>query len=153
MLNNLNKSKRLNIKITIKKSMSSVEICRHSRRTPRKLQLLAFRQVVQSASDIDLKFISEIPLLWNYFAHIKFIISSQYHIARNGRCMTIVHIVPGCNLIKHITTKLSCRKFDINFWCLECNSFCSKCIDFFEFDEYKYTTQIADCKKCLNERN
>lgn len=126
-------------------------MCRHSNRSPRKLQLLSFRQIVMNSSkpnNHELEFISKIPLLWNTFAHINFIISSHYRITRRGRCSTLVEIVQGRSLFNHITQKIIDRKFDINFWCLECNSFCSECIDFHETDTYKYTTQLANCKNC-----
>lgn len=126
-------------------------MCRHSKRIPRKLKLLAFRQIVQNSSKHqggELEFISKIHVLWKYFAHINFIIDSHYYITRRGHYTSMIHIVQGQDLFKHITEKLKCQKFRINFWCLDCNSFCSQCIDSDETDDYKYTTQIADCKYC-----
>lgn len=128
-------------------------MCRHGRRSPRKLQLLAFHQVVKNSSvhncDDDLEFISKIPLLWNHFANIKFIMSSHYRITRRGFCASMVEILHGCELLNHIKNKLNCRKFELNFWCLKCNSFCPVCDDkFFGSNIYMYTHQLADCDKC-----
>lgn len=128
-------------------------MCNHGRRLPRKLQLLAFRQVVKNSSDAkccnDLEFINKIPLLRNYFANVKFIVSTHFRITRRGFCATMVEILKGSDLFNHITKNLSCKKFEINFWCLKCNSFCSLCDDkLFETDMYKYTHQLADCKRC-----
>lgn len=130
-------------------------MCRHSRCTPRKLQHLAFRRIVNSSLHRrnELEYISKIPLIWNYFSRFKFIVTlTSFRGVPGGKRKTCaVKVVQGCDLLNYIKIKRKYNTFlDVNFWCLECISFCDECFHLDETETYKYTNQLADCAKCGN---
>lgn len=121
-------------------------MCTHIRRTPNKLQLLAFRQLAQNVSCEELEYINEISVLRKYFSQFNFVVTSDYHIVKKGYHKSTGFIVRGSELANYIKNKLSCREFTVNFWCNKCLSYCSQCFDLYSSIEHINSTHKENCK-------
>lgn len=75
------------------------------------LQAFNFWQLAQKETCEELKFISKIPLLMNYFTQFKFAIFSDFHIIKKHYAHTRRIIVRGRDLYNYIQTELKQPEF------------------------------------------
>lgn len=123
-------------------------MCRHARRNPRSLQLLAFRKLAENKTCEGLKYINKSCILRNYFAQIEFVVKTDYCINERGFCYGNGSIVKGNEIVEYIKKRVFGREYIIEFWCYECRKFCDECCDLYESCMNRYNTQLQNCKEC-----
>lgn len=115
------------------------------RRTPAKLQLLAFRRVAENANLCveQLEFINKSGPLRHFFGKFKFVVHSPYHILANGTVDGFGQVLYGHELLNYIKHNLSRRIFSVDFFCVaSCNTYCSECED----EIHKTYTHLSPCE-------